>query len=397
MKTVCGLAKKCFLAVLAGCIILGSSGCNKAVVEEEVLGPVFFPPPPNQPKLQFLTSFKGGEKFDIEKPGFLETFVLGDAEIKVGTIGQPYGVAIHEGKIYVCDVGHANIKVMDLVNNKFTIFPSGRSLTRPVNMFIEPDGTKYVADSTGGAIVVFNADDKLTSYLGNKLGIRPIDVYVRDGRVYLTDMNSNQVLVLDKRSGELIERIGKPLADRANWQPDEFSMITDLTLDQEGNIYVGDKLKGRLTTFGSNGAFLRSYGQPGSTPASLVRVKGIAVDRESRVWVVDAGPAQAVKVFREDGRLLMLFGLLGTEPGQMYMPADVIIDYDNVDLFKDYVVKGAKLDFIVLVTNQYGDQMVSVYGFGNFPEKYSQPFVGDESDKSQVEKTNESKEPTSGE
>ena len=39
---------------------------------------------------------------------------------------------------------------MDFVNNKFTIFPSGRSLTRPVNMFIEADGTKYVADSMGG-------------------------------------------------------------------------------------------------------------------------------------------------------------------------------------------------------------------------------------------------------
>jgi hypothetical protein len=81
----------------------------------------------------------------------------------------------------------------------------------------------------------------------------------------------------------------------------------------------------------------------------------------------------------------MLFGTLGTNPGQMYLPADVIIDYENMDLFSDYAVKGAKLEFLVLVTNQYGPHKVSVYGFGTFPEKYSMQGLKSDDQKKPVE------------
>jgi DNA-binding beta-propeller fold protein YncE len=321
--------------------------------------------------MQFLVAYSGGENFDVPKPSFLETFVLGESEIPVGTIAAPYGVCIHKGKIYVCDVGHGNIKVMDLVNNTFTIFPAGRSLQRPANIFIEPDGTKYVADSGTGAIAVYNADDKLIFFLGKKLGIEPVDVVVRGSYLYLTDAASNQVLVLDKRSGKLLRRIGKKSEDDTQAGPDEFLGITDLDLDSQGDIYVSDKIKSRVTRFSSYGKFVQLYGRLGSSPASLVRAKGIAFDREDRMWVVDAGPACAVKVFRNDGRLLMFFGTLGSNPGQMYLPATVVIDYENVDLFRKYAVEGAELEFVVIVTNQFGSQKVSVYGFGNFPERYS--------------------------
>jgi hypothetical protein len=57
-----------------------------------------------------------------------------------------------------------------------------------------------------------------------------------------------------------------------------------------------------------------------------------------------------------------------------------VIDYDNVDLFRKYAVEGAQLEFLVLVTNQYGPHKVSVYGFGTFPEKYSMQGVLKEQD-----------------
>ncbi|MEE9366591.1 MAG: hypothetical protein V3W44_07890 [Dehalococcoidales bacterium] len=369
---------KSLAVVLTGCILLGSSGCQKGAVEESS-GPVFFPGAPDQPKLQFLTSFRNGEKFDFEKPSFLETFVLGEGKLRVGRIVKPYGVAMHDGKIYVCDVGDARIKVMDFENNTFTVFPSGRSVRRPVNIFIDPNGTKYIADSLGGAISVWNADDKVVAYVGKDLNIKPISIAILKNRLFLTDANSNQVLVLDKRTGKLLERLGRGMSTVDELADDAFSMIADLAVDSQGSVYVSDKMKSMVTKFGPSGAYVRSFGGLGGSPDSLVRPKGIAFDREDRMWVVDAGPATAVKIFRKDGQLLLLFGFLGTNPGQMYLPAGIHIDYDHVDLFKDYAVKGAKLEFLVLVTNQFGPHRVSVYGFGNFPEKYSQPFVDDTS------------------
>jgi len=139
---------------------------------------------------------------------------------------------------------------------------------------------------------------------------------------------------------------------------------------QHRNAYVSDKLKARITIFDPEGIYLRYIGRPGSAPDSLVRAKSIAFDKEDRAWIVDAGPASAVKIYRNDGQILLYFGNLGTLPGQMYLPASVAIDYDNVDLFKEYAIEGAEIEFIVLVSNQFGDQKVSVYGFGTFPELY---------------------------
>lgn len=186
MKSVCRLASRCFLVVIAGWIILGTSGCQKGSVKDG-LEPVFFPPPPNTPRLQFLTSYEDGTQFDVEKASFFESFVLGDSEVRTETIAKPYGVAIHDGKIYLCDIGQGNIKVMDVVNNKFTIFPSGRSIAEPRNIFIEKDGTKYVADPGMGAVSVWNAEDKLVAYLGKSLRITPVGIAVKDERLYITD------------------------------------------------------------------------------------------------------------------------------------------------------------------------------------------------------------------
>lgn len=369
MKSSYCLSCKVLTVVLAGWMLCGSSGCAPKTVEKAAIGPVFFPPPPDHPRLQFLVSYSGAEDFGGTKSNFLETFLLGAPEKKPGRIVKPYGVAIHKGKIYVCDVNQGQIKVLDLNRNKFSIFPGGRGLQNPSNIFIEADGTKYVSDPRGGAVFVYNNEDKLISFLGKDLGIEPLDVVVRGSNLYITDYLSNQVLVLDKTSGELLNRIGKQIAEGSRGAPDEFGMIADLAMDQRGNIYVTDKDKYMVTKFDGSGRFMRTYSRLGDLPGSLVRAKGIALDRDDRIWVVDAGPAEAVKVYRgSDGQLLTFFGTHGRDPGDMFLPAAVHIDYDNVDLFRKYAVDGAELEFLVLVTNQFGPHRVAVYGFGKFPQ-----------------------------
>lgn len=368
MRCIRGVWRRMAVFGVVGLIVLGQSGCQPQAVEEESFGPVFYPAPPNRPRMQFLRSYSGAEDFSSSGPGFLEVFVLGEEEGGPETISKPYGAAIHDGKIYVCDVGRNQIHVMDVRNNTYDYFRLGRPLRNPANIFIEPNGTKYVVDATGGAIYVYNKSDKLTAILGSELGMSPRDVVVRGNEIFVTDDEGDQVLVLDKSSGKLLRKMGQKVTDMANWSPSEFSFISDLDVDKEGNVYVSDKLKSTVTKFDKSGEFASMYGGLGNQPGHLVRPKGVAIDRENRVWVADAGPATAVKVYRNDGRLLMYFGTLGKNPGQMYMPAGVVIDYDNVDLFRKYAVEGAELEFLILVTNQFGPRKVNVYGFGIFPE-----------------------------
>ena len=79
---------------------------------------------------------------------------------------------------------------------------------------------------------------------------------------------------------------------------------------------------------------------------------------------------QVGKVYNTEGLLLLYFGMAGNRPGMMNLPATVILDYENVELFQEYAVKGAKIEFLVLVTNQLGPHFVAVYGFGSFPEQH---------------------------
>jgi sugar lactone lactonase YvrE len=362
-----------FLVVLTLTAGLAASafvgGCAAPAEGPASTGPVFFPPAPEKPRLQFLTSFSGPGDLGAAGPSGFEKFVLGEAKEQEG-IATPYGLAIFDGKLYVCDVGKRRVEVLDLQKRSFGAMTEDRRLVNPVNIHITPDGTKYVADPTAGAVFVFSADDALQAILGKEHKISPIDVTVRGPYCYVTDFASNQVVVLDKASGKEIRRLG----EKGNGEK-QFQLISDLAFGPDGDLYVTDKLKARIFQFDPSGNLKRTVGKLGDNIDELVRPKGIAIDRENRIWVIDAGVSlspsawstEVAKIYDQQGRLLLFFGRPGKSPGNMNLPTKIILDYDHVGLFQRYAVKGATLEFLVFVSNQYGPSKVNVYGFGAFP------------------------------
>jgi hypothetical protein len=59
----------------------------------------------------------------------------------------------------------------------------------------------------------------------------------------------------------------------------------------------------------------------------------------------------------------MFFGGKYQEPGDMWLPAKVALDYDNLKYFEPYVHADFTLQYLIYVTNQYGPDKVSVYGY----------------------------------
>lgn len=355
------------LGVLAACVF---AGCQAPSAEQQRPKPVFFPPLPEMPRLQFLKSFSGPDDLGGATAGGFQRFVLGEPQTEQG-ISKPYGIAIHDGKIYVCDVGRRMVEVLDLKTREFRYLTKDRRLMNPVNIYITNDGTKYVADPTVGAVFVFDKDDNLSALLGKELGIAPIDVVVRGPQCYVSDFTSNQIVVFDMNTQQVIARIGQegaaqPQGATPELPPGQILLISDLTLDRDGNIYVTDKAAARITQFDPSGGLARVIGRWGSNIDEFIRPKGIAVDAERRMWVVDAA-SEVAKIYDDQARLLLFFGLPGNEPGMMNLPAKIVVDYDNVRFFEQYAVAGASIEFLVLVSNQYGPNKISVYGFGRFP------------------------------
>lgn len=347
------------------------SGCRSTKIPIREQKPVFFPSPPETPRLQYLTSFSGPEDLGTVKTSPFEKFILGEPE-KVEGIKIPYGIAIYDGKLYVCDVGKRMVEVFDLKNQTFGYLTQDRRLINPVNIYIDEDGTKYVTDPTAGVIFVLDVNNNITAALGKEAKINPIDVVVRGSLCYVTDFTGNQVVILDKATGREIIRLGRKTEASKQTEPlieladGEFSLISNLALDRQSNIYVTDKTGARITEFDRSGTFKRTIGRLGDNIDEFMRPKGIAIDNQDRIWVVDAG-SEVAKIYNQKAQLLLFFGLPGNEPGMMNLPTKIILDYNNIEYFRRYAVEGAEIEFLVLVSNQYGPNKISVYGFGSFP------------------------------
>ena len=200
------LYRELALGLLTLCLV---GGCGSTPTRTDTAHPVFFPPPPEKPRLQFLKSFSGPADLGAPGPSGFERFVLGEAEQREG-IATPYGLALSSttGSMSAT-LARDGSRCSTCKGRSFGYMTEERRLMNPVNLCIEPDGTKYVADPSAGAVFVFDARDTLQAILGKDLQISPLDVAVQGPHCYVTDYRSNQVVVLDKTTGKEIRRIGE--------------------------------------------------------------------------------------------------------------------------------------------------------------------------------------------
>jgi hypothetical protein len=118
-----------------------------------------------------------------------------------------------------------------------------------------------------------------------------------------------------------------------------------------------------VVKYDRDGHFVAMFGRLGSNLGHFARPRGITVDRDGRLYAVDAA-FNNVQVFNKDGRLLLFFGEGGKEPGNFLLPAQVIIDYDNLQYFQKYVHPTFDMEYLIIVVSQFGDYSVNVLAYG---------------------------------
>jgi hypothetical protein len=322
----------------------------------------FFPPPPNEPRIQFLTGFSSEKDF---RGGVERDFMsyLTGVQPSSKDFAKPYGAAAAGHKIYICDTDAGAVVVLDLQTKRVgALEAQGEgSLSLPLNVAVDADGNLYVADAGRNQVVIFNKAGYYAAAIGKSGEMSPRDVAVDKNRIYVADIQMHCVHVYDRATRNPIFDVPRQ-ADRTNYTRGLF-MPTNLAVDSRGRIYVGDTGAFRVQIYDADGKWLRSVGEMGDSPGQFARVKGVAVDRDNRLYAVDA-MSQVVQIFNDQGQLLTWFG--DPETGLMQcLPAKVLVDYDDVSYFQSYVAPGFKVDHLVIVINQLGPHMVSIYGFGH--------------------------------
>jgi DNA-binding beta-propeller fold protein YncE len=351
--------KQVFYVLL--CLLIFSA-CAQHVEEKAPV--TFYPKPPEQPRLQFLTTLSSEENLGPTREG-LDNFLLGP-NVSLSAIGRPYDVSSSPGKIYITDREINKILIVDLAASSFKKLEDmgPGTLRTPAGIWVSRDDVKYVADMNRQQIVVFDANNNFVRAYGNKeLFEKPVDVAVHENRLFVCDMPKNQIVVLDKDSGEPLLYIGKGgPAEGQLYKP------THITVDDRGNLFVTDSFNFRVQQFDPEGKFVRVFGFHGDQIGGMARPKGLDIDREGHLYSVDAA-SEYTQIFDEKAQLLLFFGGPGTGPGNMYLPAGVHIDYDNIEFFNKFADKDFKLKYLFYVCNMSGPNKINVYGFGDWTGK----------------------------
>ncbi len=350
-----------FLALSLCLLVL--AGCGGTVVQEVDQGPVFFPPLPNDPRVQFLKGISSAVDVTGKDESFSLVVVGAGEQQRVDQIAKPYGVATYKGKIYVCDVSAGQVIIMDLANKTFEKlkgnFSTGK-LKKPINLDLDDEGRLYVTDSTRKEVVVYDQSGNYLKSIGAKMDWKPTDVGVHGKYLHVTDIKSHEVKVFDRENGKLLTAFGESGAED---KLDNLSMPLGISVNKKGIIRVTNMSSGRVVSMDRDGHVLSSFGKLGDGFGQFGRPKGVDVDSQDRIYVADAAH-QNIQIFNDAGRLLLFFGDPGLPKGSMNMPVAMAITTDNLEYYQSLAAPGFILEQVIIVANQFGNDKIGIYGLG---------------------------------
>ena len=334
------------------------SGCGPAAKQAEP-SLVFYPPPPDPPRLQYLTTINDAENL-VPRGGSFADFIVGapKKQDKPTEIRSPYGLAVWDGKLYVTDLGLLKIHVIDFVRKRYSTLGTGDQVMKPAGIAIDADGTKYVADAGKKQVTVFDAEDRFVRALGDPKTCAPIAVAVRGDELFVADALAGRVDVWSKD--------GTPrrvISSKGNG-PDQLQRPAGIAIGPQGHVYVTDMELSIVKELDVDGRYIKSIGGPGDRPGYFARPKGIAIDAAGRIYVADT-QWDKVQIFSPEGQLLLYFGESTRQPHGLVTPTGLAIDTTCLEAFRPYVNKDFEPEYLLLVANEFGVNKVSVHAFGH--------------------------------
>lgn len=362
-----------FLGWMLTAALLATPGCGapekpkvEAASEVKAGQYAFWPIFPDDPRIQFLRSFGTSDDVNPATPSAIEKLVFGKEGEKTASINKPYGVAMKNGKIYVCDIRGRSIVVLDLKKKQTRLVGTTglHQVAHPVAITVADDGMIYVADNERCAVMVFDANERYSASMGYDK-MKPVAVAVFGDTLYVSDLGNQTIAMFDRKSGKKTSSFGT-VGDADG----QFRVPLGLAVDKVGNVYVTDMMRCTVQKFSPKGEFISAYGQMGDRPGQFARPKHIAVDADGIQYIVDAAFSN-VQLFDDKKQLLMAFGALGDFPGAMDVPAGICISEDGLDLFQSLVHPGFQAKRLLIVSNQFGTRKINVYALGELKQGWT--------------------------
>ncbi|OYP29510.1 NHL repeat-containing protein [Rhodopirellula sp. MGV] len=207
---------------------------------------------------------------------------------------------------------------------------NGRFLT-PRAICIDRNDNLYIVDKTG-RIQVFDRDgtwlrDWRTPAIenGKPTGMTiQVGTNAEDDRLLVADTHYYRMLAytLDGQRCPELE-----IGGTSGFGPGEFAFLTDVAVDQQGCIYIGEYGDAdRIQKFAPDGTFLLAWGSTGREPEQFLRPQGLHVDGDT-LWIADSGNhrIQRFDLSGDQPELIDIWGSSGKGPGELFYPYGVFV------------------------------------------------------------------------
>lgn len=298
---------------------------------------IYFPPLSDEavPRYVYVGELIGEQNF-VEREGKEKNRVVEFLKWVAGMFENPEpvvlqrpqsGVVDQNGRILVTDVSRAAVFVFDPVKGLLDVweFAQGfRHFASPTGIALGPAGRVFVADSELRQVYMLDAAGKGSLLVDSNQLARPNGLAwdEADGLLYVADTGAHQVKVFDM-TGRLVRTIGQ-----RGEAPGQFNYPTFVALAKD-RLVVSDTMNARVQSLplGDSGAPL-IVGQRGTQVGDLVRPKGVAIDSENNLYVVESYHDHLL-IFDELARFLLPIGGAGMAAGNFYLPSGVWIDRGN--------------------------------------------------------------------
>lgn len=164
------------------------------------------------------------------------------------------------------------------------------SLKRPADLFVDENDCLFIADEGNKRVVMSTADGETIRVFGEKLLKSPGGIYVRHGKLYVTDAKLKQVVVFDVATGENIftlEHPGTPLYGvKAKFEP------LKIAVDDAGSMYVISKGNTNgIAQFSADGTFLGYFGANDTELDLIEKLKRLTYTQEQLNMLKKVVPA----------------------------------------------------------------------------------------------------------
>jgi sugar lactone lactonase YvrE len=357
MTTLFHHGLKRFTAALAGilvCLSLAApdalfAGKKKTAPPPETnildtmdLSKLVWPNPPAPTRLKYLNYFccdkyvppqKNGKSSWMDRMAGGETNEQKQADKPLFALWTPYGMAVDsKGSLYIADGKVGAVFVFNTETKELQMIKNGAQARFGdiIGLTIDDADRLFVSDTKFHRIMVFDRNRKIEGAITEGGLIDPGGMAVDNENrfLYVADAGRDQVMVYDADKLNLIRTIGTAGKNHTLTEPGQFSVPTNVAVDEDANLYVTDMYNNRVEVFDADGNFIRAWGKQGDRPGYFSRPKGIAIDADGHVWVADA-VQDILQCYTADGQLLMWMGGHGLFPGQFRTVTGLYIDKNN--------------------------------------------------------------------